>query len=242
MSRFGVAGKVFFITGGASGIGKAVIKAVLAEQAKVFFIDNNKKDGEKTLEEIRARHGADNVGFSYCDVSDRHDFENAFGQAVNKFGQVDVMFNNAGLVSERRPHLVVNVNLLGVIYGTEIAAAHMRKDKGGKGGRIINVSSLADIKETGIEYATLHPGNVVTKIWDLKEGDMFRLKENREKVLNGNYVMPMSKLVKAFLDLVTMEMMNGAMLEVTNKKIAFVKMEKRELRKMPPSPLKTSLL
>ncbi|KAK3784000.1 hypothetical protein RRG08_025196 [Elysia crispata] len=267
MTAYDLAGKVFFITGGAGDIGRSITEGVLDKKSKVFFIDNNEEAGRKVLDELLSKYGGNNVDFFACDVTDRDNFEEAFQQAVDKFGHVDIMFNNAGIMCEAKPKRVVEINLLGSIYGSEIAAAHMTKDKGGKGGRIINMSSVAgiqditavptygatkqgirsftiscsmqpNIEDVGIEYAVLHPGNVSTGLnSNLEPGDLLfmdklvAIKNNLEIT-----TMTLERVVEAFLKLVTLEKMNGAMLEVTRDKICFVRLERQELGSIYPPP------
>ncbi|KAK3783999.1 hypothetical protein RRG08_025195 [Elysia crispata] len=267
MAAYDLAGKVFFITGGAGDIGRSVIEGVLDKKSKVFFIDNNEEAGRKVLNELLSKYGADNVDFIACDITDREKFEEAFQEAVKKFENVDVMFNNAGIVCESRPKRVVEINLLGSIYGSEIAAAHMTKDKGGKGGRIINMSSVAgiqdipfaptygatkqgirsftisysmqtSIKDVGIEYAVIHPDKVTAGLSsNLKPGDLL-FEDQHDAIKNSQGITDISleRVVEAFLKLVTLEKMNGAMLEVTRDKICFVRLERQELGSIYPPP------
>ncbi|XP_071096643.1 15-hydroxyprostaglandin dehydrogenase [NAD(+)]-like [Haliotis cracherodii] len=140
--------KVVFITGGAQGFGKAVAEAVLKKGAKVCVADVKVDQGEATAKELQASSGADNVLFVKCDVSDASVFEDAFKAAVSKFGHVDVMCNNAGIMDERIWEKQLEINFGGVLRGTMMAMNHMRKDKGGRGGVIINTASLAGLFPT----------------------------------------------------------------------------------------------
>ncbi|GFS12481.1 15-hydroxyprostaglandin dehydrogenase [Elysia marginata] len=165
------------------------------------------------------------------------------------------MFNNAGVLAESKPEVTVNANLLGCIYGTEIASTHMRKDRGGKGGRIINMSSKAgltdlpnvptycatkhgvrtytisksnhpSVEDTGVEYAVLFPGCVLAGLY-LKLIEDRIAKQGKPSVARNEYLeIPLSRLLDGFLKLVTLEKMNGAMLEVTPDEDLFVRMEK----------------
>ncbi|RUS82052.1 hypothetical protein EGW08_010182 [Elysia chlorotica] len=193
MPGYDVREKVFFITGGASGIGRGLAEGVLANHGKVFFVDLQEELGREAHTELAASYGAHNIRFAVADVTNRDSIQEVFNMAVATFGRVDVMVNNAGIVRESQPDKVIAVNLLGVIQGTEIAMAHMRKDKGGNGGRVVNISSLYGLLESpyfpvysatkqgiraytrslslspkldeiGMEFATLHPDSVDTAI------------------------------------------------------------------------------
>lgn len=249
--------KVFFITGAASGIGKAVAEGVLAKSGKIFCIDVQETACKQVENELATKYGAANVHFAVADVSDRSCFQEAFNQAVATFGSVDVLLNNAAIVCETRPEDVVSVNLLGTIYGTEIATAHMRKDQGGKGGRIINVSSIAGLEflthtpiygatkhavraytqslalspkaeERGLEYATLIPEIVKTNmVANLKPGDILFLDEMLGTF--GDKFTPVEELADAFIYLVCLECMNGAALFVRPGKRTFMKVVAQEM-------------
>ncbi|KAK3789153.1 hypothetical protein RRG08_001546 [Elysia crispata] len=256
MPEFNVRDKVFFITGGASGIGRGLAEGVLARQGKVFFIDVQEEAGQEAQNELAATYGAINVRFGKADVTNREGFQETFNLAVTIFGKVDVMVNNAGIVRETRPAQVIAVNLLGAIYGTEIAMAHMRKDHGGRGGRVVNISSLygliespflpvygatkqgirsytqslslsPKLEEIGVEYATLHPDGVQTSlVLNVQPGDILYLEE-LTKQFEEKYLQ-MEKLVDAFFQLVSLEKMNGAALLVKHGTKTFVELSLEE--------------
>ena len=142
--------KVAIITGSRRGIGKGIALAFAKEGCKVVISDYvEDKDGKKTVEEIK-RLGSDAI-FVKADVSKEKDVKNLVGKAVKKFGKLNIMVNNAGIVSfgtadtltEKEWDKVINVNLKGVFFGTKYAAKQMLKQ--GKGGRIINISSIAGL-------------------------------------------------------------------------------------------------
>ncbi|XP_046568434.1 15-hydroxyprostaglandin dehydrogenase [NAD(+)]-like [Haliotis rubra] len=81
-----------------------------------------------------------------CDVTNVAEFEDAFKAAVSKFGHVDVMCNNAGILDERIWEKELEINFTAVVRGTMMALNHMRKDKGGRGGVIINTASTAGMR------------------------------------------------------------------------------------------------
>ncbi|XP_046545294.1 15-hydroxyprostaglandin dehydrogenase [NAD(+)]-like [Haliotis rubra] len=137
--------KVVFITGGAQGFGRGVAEAVLKKGAKVCIADVNVDLGEATARELQASSGPDYVLFVKCDVSDATVFEDAFKAAVSKFGHIDIMCNNAGIMDERIWEKQLEINFGGVVRGTMMALNHMRKDKGGRGGVIINTASIGGL-------------------------------------------------------------------------------------------------
>jgi NAD(P)-dependent dehydrogenase (short-subunit alcohol dehydrogenase family) len=144
-------GKVAIVTGGASGIGAGIVEKFLAEGARVVIADVVRDRGE----EFAASLGGD-VLFSPADVSDQDQVGGLVATAVETFGGLDVMVNNAGISSKmHRSFLdddladfqrVMSVNVLGVMAGTRDAARHMSTHGGGS---IINLSSIGGIQAGG---------------------------------------------------------------------------------------------
>ena len=145
-------GKVALISGGARGQG-AVEAAVFArEGAKVVFGDVRDDEGKKVEATIRAE-GGDAV-YLHLDVSLEADWQRAVGTAVERYGKLDVLINNAGIVIPRVPidertseewDRVMAVNAKGVFLGTKHAIPAMRRAGGGS---IVNISSVAGIGQS----------------------------------------------------------------------------------------------
>ena len=141
-----LSGKVAIITGGASGIGLATAKLFVAEGAKVVVADVNSQQGEEVTADL-----GDTAAFKQTDVSEADQVQALVDFAVDRFGGLDIMFNNAGIGSPLKRFLpddledfsrIMNVNLFGVIVGSQRAGRYM-KDHGG--GSIINNASIAAI-------------------------------------------------------------------------------------------------
>ena len=144
-------GKVAIVTGGASGIGRGTVEKFAAEGARVVIADVETDKGE----ELATALGQD-AFFQRTDVSDREQVAALVAAAVEKFGGLHVMVNNAGVsgTMHRRLldddladfHRIMAVNVLGVMAGTRDAARHMAAHGGGS---IINVTSIGGIQAGG---------------------------------------------------------------------------------------------
>lgn len=173
MKRF--ENKVAFITGGNSGIGKAVAVLMAREGAKIVIADI--KENKETLEEV-LKEGTD-ARFIACDVSRAEEVEKAVNETVKEFGSLDVAVNNAGIVDASPIHeksidewqKVININLNGVFYGMKYQITQMRKQK--SGGAVVNIGSImSQVAEFGIaSYASSKHGLVgLTKVAALENG------------------------------------------------------------------------
>jgi NAD(P)-dependent dehydrogenase (short-subunit alcohol dehydrogenase family) len=144
-------GKVAVVTGGASGLGRATVERFLAEGARVLIADVEDERGQA----LAATLGPD-AFFRRTDVSDPNQVGALVAAAVEKFGGLHVMVNNAGVsgTMHRRFldddladfHRIMAVNVLGVMAGTRDAARHMAANGGGS---IINMTSIGGIQAGG---------------------------------------------------------------------------------------------
>ena len=141
-----LAGKVAIVTGGAGGIGRATGELLAAEGANVVIGDVDAERGQEVADGI-----GDAAAFKQIDVSDIDQVQALVDFTVERFGGLDIMFNNAGIGSALKRFLpddledfspIMNVNLFGVIAGSQRAGRYM-KDHGG--GCIINNASIAAI-------------------------------------------------------------------------------------------------
>jgi NAD(P)-dependent dehydrogenase (short-subunit alcohol dehydrogenase family) len=144
--RAELAGKVAIVTGGASGIGRATVELFVAEGARVVIADVDEALGKEVAGEL-----GEAAAFQRTDVANADDLQAVVDFAVERFGGLHVMFNNAGIGGSFAPFLeadfldfdrVVAVNLYGVMVGSQRAARHMAAHGGGS---IINTSSIAGL-------------------------------------------------------------------------------------------------
>ena len=145
-------GKVALISGGARGQGAAEAKTFTREGAKVVFGDIRDTEGKKVEDDIRAA-GAEAV-YVHLDVTNEDDWRSAVQEAVGRYGKLDILINNAGIIiprvsiEERTAEewdRVLGVNAKGVFLGTKHAIPAMRQAGGGS---IVNISSIAGIGQT----------------------------------------------------------------------------------------------
>lgn len=137
--------KVALITGGASGIGAATARLFVAEGAKVVLVDLNEEKGKAFENELRKLHAE--VLFIKANITDEDQVAGIFKQAVEAFGKVDVVFNNAGIGRVQPSHELpytewrntVNVDLDGVFLVAREAIREMLKTGGGT---IVNTASM----------------------------------------------------------------------------------------------------
>jgi glucose 1-dehydrogenase len=140
-------GKSAIVTGGNTGIGKAVVLA-LAEQGANICIDYVANEAAtEELEQRIAALGDQAIGVD-ADVSKIEDLQKLIDETVKAFGRLDIMVNNAGVetrssildTTEKQYDFVLNVNLKSAFFGTQLAAKQMIAQGGG--GRIINITSV----------------------------------------------------------------------------------------------------
>jgi len=144
--------KVAIVTGGANGMGRSTVIRFLEEGANVIIADYNEVNGKETLCEIEKNGHADSVRFIKTDVSKESDIKEMIECASDNFGQLDIIFNNAGVGGAVGPvwdlqveewDYTFDVLVKGVFLGIKHASKVMRMQ--GHGGVIINTASIAGI-------------------------------------------------------------------------------------------------
>lgn len=212
-------GKVAIVTGGGSGIGRAIAEAFAAEGATCVLAARGQERLEAAAKEI-----PNAVAFP-CDVTDDAQVERLFEQTAASQGPVDVLVNNAGMARPGPTHeldpdafrAVLDVNLTGCFLCARQALRQMIPRKQG---RILNIGSISgqmsrphsvayttskfgldgmtrslalDAREHGIAVSVLHPGNVATDIW-----------QGRLEAARAEGLIPLEDMGRAALAMVTM--------------------------------------
>uniref|UniRef100_A0A0C9RKK9 TSA: Wollemia nobilis Ref_Wollemi_Transcript_13563_1107 transcribed RNA sequence n=1 Tax=Wollemia nobilis TaxID=56998 RepID=A0A0C9RKK9_9CONI len=140
-------GKVAIITGGARGIGEAAVRLFAKHGANVIIADLEDAEGQKLAESL-----APAVTFLHCNVTKEEDVANVVDTAVSKYGKLDIMFNNAGILGRQRSILdfdgdefdkIVAVNVKGMAFGVKHAARVMVPKRSGS---IICTASISSVQ------------------------------------------------------------------------------------------------
>jgi len=212
-------GKVAIVTGGGSGIGKAIAEAFAGAGAHVVLAARNQERITAAAAEIG---GSEKV----CDVTDEAQVASLFADVTEAHGRVAILVNNAGMTRAGKPHkltpedwrAVVDVNLTGPFLCSAEAFRVMIPQGGG---RIINIGSISaqmsrdgaspytatkfglegltralalDGREHGIAVSILHPGNVATDIW-----------KGREETAKAEGLVPLADVGKLALAMASMD-------------------------------------
>lgn len=153
MSKF--KDKVAIITGGSGGIGSSCAKMLLDQGAKVLLVDLD----EESLKETVAELDSDHVSYCVADVSKDAEVKNYVQVAVDRYGRIDHLFNNAGVEGVVKPLVeypeetfdqVMNVNVKGVWLAMKHAFPVMAKTGGGS---VVITSSVAGLQGTAMMMA-----------------------------------------------------------------------------------------
>ena len=144
----GMTGKAVVVTGAARGIGRACAERFAAEGAKVAILDIEDEAGKRTAAEIGATAEAE---FFHCNVGLKEEVDGTIDAVLDRFGRIDVLINNAGIMRrydfldlpEEDFDAVIQTNLKSVFLCGQRVARHM-VERGG-GGAIVNMSSTSVI-------------------------------------------------------------------------------------------------
>jgi len=141
-----IKGQVVVVTGSGQGIGRAIAEKFAAHGANIVISDINPETAAQTAKEVAAM-GVETISVS-CDVSNKEQVDAMFQQALEKWGKVDTLVNNAGItmdglfirMKEEQWDKVLSINLKGVYLCSQAASNIMRKVRKGT---IISISSIA---------------------------------------------------------------------------------------------------
>ena len=215
-----LSGQVALVTGGGTGIGKAIAQAMLAEGAKIIIVGRK----EEVLKEAQTELGS-GVEIMVCDVTQEDQVDRVYENIMSNHGRLDILINNAGMAARAKSYemsydmwkKVVDVNLNGAFL---CARGAMKIMVNQKSGRIINIGSISgqmgrpenapytatkfaiegltrafalDGRDHGIAVSVIHPGNAATNIW-----------KGREEVSEREGLIPLEDLAKLAVTMLTM--------------------------------------
>ncbi|MAU28414.1 MAG: short-chain dehydrogenase [Pelagibacterales bacterium] len=215
-----LSGQVALVTGGGTGIGKAIAQAMLAEGAKIIIVGRK----EEVLKEAQTELGS-GVEIMVCDVTQETQVDKIYENIMSSHGRLDILINNAGMAARAKSYemsfdmwkKVVDVNLNGAFL---CARGAMKIMVNQKSGRIINIGSISgqmgrpenapytatkfaiegltrafalDGRDHGIAVSVIHPGNAATNIW-----------KGREEVSEREGLIPLEDLGKLAVTMLTM--------------------------------------
>ncbi|MGM0471124.1 MAG: SDR family NAD(P)-dependent oxidoreductase [Bacillota bacterium] len=137
--------KVAIVTGGASGIGAATVRDMVAEGAEVLIADLDDQQGEQLAQELDQKE--QRVIYHHADVSQEEQVAEMIKRAEKEWGRLDIIFSNAGIgdqavsdqLSLAQWQQVIDINLTGVFLSAKHAIPLMKQDGGGS---IVNCSSI----------------------------------------------------------------------------------------------------
>ncbi len=149
MDRARFTDRVAYVTGAASGLGRATAALFASEGAKVFAVDINGDGVRETVGAIRGNGG--NALGGVCDVADMESVAASVEYTVESFGGLHILINAAGIgraarleeIDEREWQRVIGVNLNGVFNTTKAAIGHLTAEPGGV---VVNIASIAGLR------------------------------------------------------------------------------------------------
>jgi 2-dehydro-3-deoxy-D-gluconate 5-dehydrogenase len=139
--------QVAIVTGGAAGIGRAIVQRLADDGATVVVADINEKNGREVAEAV----GTDKAVFQRLDVTDKSSADATVAATLERFGRLDILVNNAGIAIRKRPeaytadewHRVMDTNLTAAFLCSHAAYPHFKRAGGGK---VISIGSIMSMQ------------------------------------------------------------------------------------------------
>ncbi|KAK9892192.1 hypothetical protein WA026_018997 [Henosepilachna vigintioctopunctata] len=145
---FKVEGKIALITGGASGIGFQYASELLRHGLKgVTIADFDVKRGEVAVQQLNNQYGKKVARFVRTDVTNSDEIRNAFAISMDAWKSLDIVINNAGVMKDGKWEMEIALNCNAVVVGSLLAMEYMGKNRGGKGGIVVNIASILGLQE-----------------------------------------------------------------------------------------------
>jgi 2-deoxy-D-gluconate 3-dehydrogenase len=149
VNLFDLTGKVAIVTGGNGGIGLGIARGLAEAGAKIVVLGRNTEKSQLAAQWLQAQAGAE-VLVVTADVGRPEQVERAIAESLERFGRIDVLFNNAGMNIRKQPEEltiedwqeVINTNLSSAFLMSKAVHPHMKM---GGGGKIVNIGSMTSI-------------------------------------------------------------------------------------------------
>ncbi|CAG5032338.1 unnamed protein product [Parnassius apollo] len=133
--------KTIVITGGATGLGYAIADKFLNKEAKVvILLDIDEEKVAEAVKTLVTKYGDKRAVFYTCDIT--KDLDAVYEKIISNFKTIDVLVNNAGILNDFNVRKTMEINVIALLDWSFKFWEHMRTDKSGKGGTIINLSSI----------------------------------------------------------------------------------------------------
>ncbi|CAM0142242.1 unnamed protein product [Umbelopsis sp. WA50703] len=158
-----IEGSVAIITGGASGMGKALAERIVSQGGKVLIADKDVAQGSALAEALNKKIGSTTVAvFHETDVTKWKTLEAAFDKAKEAFGKINIVVNNAGIADsstwvndadpreELSEYLVLNIDLVAVAKGSRLAMQYFARNPQVGEGVVVSTSSMYGLNNSGI--------------------------------------------------------------------------------------------
>ncbi|EGI65005.1 PREDICTED: 15-hydroxyprostaglandin dehydrogenase [NAD(+)]-like [Acromyrmex echinatior] len=171
---YDIKNKTVMITGAAAGLGYKYAEILLRNGAKnVAVVDLSTSNGQNVVATLENEFGKSRAIFVACDVTKADEFEKIFKKIVDTFKGLDILINNAGIFNDNYWEKTIDLNVKAVIRGSMLAFDYMGKHKGGKGGLIVNVASVAGLDPISVmpmycasKYAVLGFSQSLAKLYN----------------------------------------------------------------------------
>ncbi|KAH8273830.1 hypothetical protein KR044_001574, partial [Drosophila immigrans] len=145
--KMDLSGKNVVYLGGYGGIGQKTCKELLDRQLQALVVFDLTLN-EQILDDWQSQYPNTEIFYQKVDITQRPDIEAAYKVTAERLGHFDLVVNGMGLLDDRQIELTIQINLVGLINSCLIALEYMDKSKGGQGGMIVNISSVAGIEPT----------------------------------------------------------------------------------------------
>uniref|UniRef100_A0A2S2RAB1 15-hydroxyprostaglandin dehydrogenase [NAD(+)] n=2 Tax=Sipha flava TaxID=143950 RepID=A0A2S2RAB1_9HEMI len=141
---------VALVTGGGQGLGFAFVEVLVKNGAYVSLLDINEDNGNKAISRLKTKfETSDKVLFIKCDVTNENEFEDAFKNTIKKFGKINIVINNAGIMTKYITswEQAIDINFKAVVRGTILGLKYI-ENKVDNMSAVINIGSITGLSSS----------------------------------------------------------------------------------------------